>query len=146
MITENQKAKILVVDDDDNLRETLAELLELEGYDVKMRGKGRSEKLLQREVMDAAFEKAKKTVANNLANDTVLSMILEELDHSGDTKNSVSSYYALLFALLIFEKNHRFLDQVIQNAKPQYDLIYTQDEQTPDVLIFGYPHIKHYDN
>ena len=34
MITENQKAKILVVDDDDNLRETLAELLELEGYDV----------------------------------------------------------------------------------------------------------------
>ncbi len=34
MITDNEKAKILVVDDDNNLRETLAELLELEGYDV----------------------------------------------------------------------------------------------------------------
>ncbi len=34
MITNDERAKILVVDDDNNLRETLAELLELEGYDV----------------------------------------------------------------------------------------------------------------
>ena len=34
MMIDNQKAKILVVDDDNNLRETLSELLELEGYDV----------------------------------------------------------------------------------------------------------------
>ena len=34
MVIDNQKAKVLVVDDDNNLRETLAELLELEGYDV----------------------------------------------------------------------------------------------------------------
>ncbi len=34
MIIDNQKAKVLVVDDDNNLRETVADLLELEGYDV----------------------------------------------------------------------------------------------------------------
>ncbi len=34
MITNDERAKVLVVDDDNNLRETLSELLELEGYDV----------------------------------------------------------------------------------------------------------------
>lgn len=134
------RRKKAIRDAADNTQRTMSDC------NIKMRGKGRSEKLHQREVMDAAFEKAKKTVANNLANDTVLSMILEELDHSDDTKNSISSHYALLFALLIFEKNHRFLDHVIQNAKPQYDLIYTPNEQNPDVRIFGYPHIKRFDD
>ena len=51
-------------------------------------------------------------------------------------------YYALLFATLVFEKNHRFLDRVIQNAKPQYDLKYTPNEPNAEILIFGYPHTK----
>lgn len=33
-MNEDKNVKILVVDDDDNLRETLSELLEIEGYDV----------------------------------------------------------------------------------------------------------------
>ncbi len=37
-MTEEKTVKILVVDDDDNLRETLSELLELEGYDVYQAG------------------------------------------------------------------------------------------------------------
>lgn len=36
--TEEKQVKILVVDDDDNLRGTLSELLELEGYDVYQAG------------------------------------------------------------------------------------------------------------
>lgn len=36
--TDEKQVKILVVDDDDNLRGTLSELLELEGYDVYQAG------------------------------------------------------------------------------------------------------------
>ena len=36
--SEEKQVKILVVDDDDNLRGTLSELLELEGYDVYQAG------------------------------------------------------------------------------------------------------------
>ena len=109
---------------------------------IKMRGKGRSEILHQREVMDAGFEDVKKTTANNLTNDHVLSMILDELDHAEKSKYGVSSYYALLFAALVFEKNHRFLDRVIQDAKPQYDLKYTPDATNAEIIIYGYPHTK----
>ena len=35
---KNEIVKILVVDDDNNLRETLSELLEIEGYDVYQAG------------------------------------------------------------------------------------------------------------
>lgn len=39
--SEEKQVKILVVDDDDNLRGTLSELLELEGYDVYQAGRDR---------------------------------------------------------------------------------------------------------
>ena len=37
----DKQVKILVVDDDNNLRETLADLLEIEGYRVYQAGNGK---------------------------------------------------------------------------------------------------------
>lgn len=106
---------------------------------LRMRGMSRSEKLFQREMMDKSFGEMQKTVANNLANEHVLKMLIKELDAKTE---KVSSCYSLLVASLVLAENRMLIDHLNPTAKPQFNLIYDPTAQEGAVFIYGYPHKK----
>ena len=104
-----------------------------------MRGMSRSEKLFQREMMDKSFGEMQKTVANNLANEHVLKMLIKALDSKAEKG---SSCYSLLVASLVLAENRMLIDHLNPTAKPQFNLIYDATAQEGAVFIYGYPHKK----
>lgn len=87
------------------------------------------------ELMEKEYVKAIEAASDNLKNDHILELLLKELDGADE----VTSYYALLFSAVLFERGRRYVGLVRQHSGPRYDLRLAPGSAA-EIRIYGYPH------
>ena len=103
------------------------------------------EKLILCDEANEVYKACLKTVSKNVANDHILCMLLDEIDHPDKSKYDIKSARYLLFASLLYEDNRRLLSRLktVDGFEP-YDLVRVDPEIVPEGYrtenIYGFPH------
>ena len=103
------------------------------------------EKLILCDEANEVYQTCLKIVSKNVANDHILCMLLDEIDHPDKSKYDIKSARYLLFASLLYEDNRRLLSKLktVEGFEP-YDLVRIEPEDVPSGgqpdMIYGFPH------
>lgn len=103
------------------------------------------EKLILCDEANEVYKACLKIVSKNVANDHILCMLLDEIDHPDKSKYDIKSARHLLFASLLYEDSRRLLSRLktVEDFIP-YDLIRVEPELVPEGYrtewIYGFPH------
>ena len=103
------------------------------------------EKLILCDEANEVYQACLKTVSRNVANDHILCMLIDEIDHPDKSKYDIKSARHLLFASLLYEDSRRLLSKLKtpEDFVP-YDLIRVEPELVPEGYrtewIYGFPH------
>ena len=103
------------------------------------------EKLILCDEANEVYQTCLKIVSKNVANDHILCMLLDEIDHPDKSKYDIKSARYLLFASLLYEDNRRLLSKLktVEGFVP-YDLVRIEPEDVPSGgqpdMIYGFPH------
>ena len=103
------------------------------------------EKMILCEEANEVYQACLKTVSRNVANDHILCMLIDEIDHPDKSKYDIKSARHLLFASLLYEDSRRLLSRLktVEDFIP-YDLIRVEPELVPEGYrtewIYGFPH------
>ena len=103
------------------------------------------EKLILCDEANEVYNACLKIVSKNVANDHILCMLLDEIDHPDKSKYDIKSARYLLFASLLYEDNRRLLSRLktVEGFEP-YDLVRVDPEIVPEGYrtenIYGFPH------
>ena len=97
-----------------------------------MKNASDDEKMILCEEANEVYQACLKTVSRNVANDHILCMLIDEIDHPDKSKYDIKSARHLLFASLLYEDSRRLLSKLktVEDYAP-YDLIRVEPEQ-PD--------------
>jgi hypothetical protein len=137
-------------DQNDYRRELkILELVEVAAKEINnlhyaARKKSRSYKVRAREKANEVFDKCFAEVEKRLLNDHVYHYLLRELDYGYSSRHRVSSYHALLFAMICMANDCYLLNKFKNNAGEMCYLVHDEsaaglpEEQA--VNIFGHPH------
>ena len=110
-----------------------------------MKNASDDEKMILCEEANEVYQACLKTVSRNVANDHILCMLIDEIDHPDKSKYDIKSARHLLFASLLYEDSRRLLSRLktVEDYAP-YDLIRVEPELVPDGYrtewIYGFPH------
>ena len=110
-----------------------------------MKNASDDEKMILCEEANEVYQACLKTVSRNVANDHILCMLIDEIDHPDKSKYDIKSARHLLFASLLYEDSRRLLSKL---KTPEdfipYDLIRVEPELVPEGYrtewIYGFPH------
>ena len=103
------------------------------------------EKFILCDEANEVYQACLKIVSKNVANDHILCMLLDEIDHPDKSKYDIKSARYLLFASLLYEDNRRLLSKLktVEGFEP-YDLVRVDPEIVPEGYrtenIYGFPH------
>ena len=110
-----------------------------------MKNASDDEKMILCEEANEVYQACLKTVSRNVANDHILCMLIDEIDHPDKSKYDIKSARHLLFASLLYEDSRRLLSKLktVEDFVP-YDLIRVEPELVPEGYrtewIYGFPH------
>ena len=110
-----------------------------------MKNASDDEKMILCEEANEVYQACLKTVSRNVANDHILCMLIDEIDHPDKSKYDIKSARHLLFASLLYEDSRRLLSKLktFEDYAP-YDLIRVEPELVPEGYrtewIYGFPH------
>ena len=110
-----------------------------------MKNASDDEKMILCEEANEVYQACLKTVSRNVANDHILCMLIDEIDHPDKSKYDIKSARHLLFASLLYEDSRRLLSKLktVEDFAP-YDLIRVEPELVPEGYrtewIYGFPH------
>ena len=110
-----------------------------------MKNASDDEKMILCEEANEVYQACLKTVSRNVANDHILCMLIDEIDHPDKSKYDIKSARHLLFASLLYEDSRRLLSKLkTPEDYVPYDLIRVELELVPEGYrtewIYGFPH------
>ena len=110
-----------------------------------MKNASDDEKMILCEEANEVYQACLKTVSRNVANDHILCMLIDEIDHPDKSKYDIKSARHLLFASLLYEDSRRLLSKLkTVEDFALYDLIRVEPELVPEGYrtewIYGFPH------
>ena len=108
--------------------------------------KNRTEKLLAIEEAEALFEECKKKIEKS-ADDHVYALLLRELDKGEESKKRVTSFHALLFAVMCYANEGYLLKKLKKPTCEMLDLYPIAEgawsDDLPDkVFVYGHPFVR----